>query len=435
MNYSKKVKTHVFPWGGRFVYTPFGSHDMVSIVGSVVGGTLSAQSFLRSPLGTTFAETHAAMLLEGTTKHSKQDIQVMLDSIGASLSFVTTADRLVFRASVRPIHIDTLLKLIIEVLLGPTFPSKELVLLKQRTHAELNLESQDPKAQSHIALARAIFPPGHASYEESTAESMEILSSITSKQLRAYHTYSMNRQSLIISIAGDISFTNAQHAVAKCFKKLPDAIAPTIQYLASTPSPKQSLVTLIPDKTSAEYAMGIATGITNTHPDYPALVLGMQILGNAGFTGRLMQTVREKEGLTYGAYASVSASAQSDGMCSIKSSFAPQSYDAGRASIMRQIKLILDTGVSSLEVRKHTRMYGARSYVAISNSGACAMIAHRLIADDKSPAYFDQFIKEYLKLTAREVNKALRKYLVIENLSESVAGTIDYKPKEGSLGN
>ncbi len=424
IKYSSKVKTCHYPWKGTLVYTPFASHDIVSLVGSISGGTLCAQEYLQSPLGTTFAEVHASMLLEGTTKHSKEDLQTLLDSMGASLSFATSAERLVFSASVRPVHLDALLSLIQEVLLSSTFPTKELMRYKKRALAELALEMQDPRAQSQIHLDRMIMPPEHALYEETTVESIQIVEGITSTQLRRYHAYSLSRESLIVSIAGDISYNEAEKKVATYFKKLPSQKILPRTYVLSSPTMRQEMRVTIPDKSSVEYTIGIATGITSEHSDYPALVLGMQILGNAGFTGRLMQTVREKEGLTYGVYGSVSATSRIDGMCSIKSSFAPQSYEAGRASIMRQITLIVDKGVTAQEVKKHTQMYVARAYVGLSNSLACAMTAHTLINDGRTPAYFDSFLQKYQTLTAGEVNTVLKKYLVIENISESSAGAI-----------
>jgi len=45
-------------------------------------------------------------------------------------------------------------------------------------------------------------------------------------------------------------------------------------------------------------------GIDRNDPDYPALLLGNNVLGGGGFGTRLMTEVREKRGLTYGVYSS-----------------------------------------------------------------------------------------------------------------------------------
>jgi zinc protease len=428
MNYAKKVKVYNLTSGGRLVYTPFASKDMISLVGSVAGGRLGAQGFLETSKikgsGDVLADLHAAMLLEGTSKHSKKEIQAILDAIGVSLSFTAAADRLVFQASVRPVHLDALLKVISEVLVDATFPESELALLKKHTMSDLSLEQVDPKAQSRIHLSRALFPQGHASREDLSEESMKYVGLCSRTVVRDYHTSSIARSSLIVSIAGDISFTEAQKKITALFKSLPEVATTPIEYVAA-PATKGTLIkTPIPEKSSVEYALGIATGMYDSHPDYQALMLGIQILGIPGFTGRLMNIVREQEGLTYGVYASLSGSTRIDGACLIKASFAPELYEKGRASILREIKRLTEKGVTSIEVRKHIAMYKSRSLVALSNSGACAGLAHRLISEGHTPRYFEDFLNRYSKLKAHDVNKALKKYLRIDALAESAAGAL-----------
>jgi len=429
MNYSKKVKLHTFEWKGTLVYTPFASHDMVSLVGSVSGGRLGAQAFLHTQpkshvAGDVLAEAHAAMLLEGTKKHSKKELQITLDAIGASLSFMASADRLVFHASVRPQHLNALLNIIREVLTEPTFAEKELSVLKKRMQSDLSLEAVDPKAQSRIHLSRILFPVGHASREDLSQESMKSVVACTRKTLQDYHKATIARSSLFVSIAGDISERESQKLIDTYFKKLPNPTALTIEYVSAPPVAHRKVRTHVREKTSVEYSLGSAIGIMDSHPDYAALMLGMQILGVPGFTGRLMSIVREQEGLTYGIYASVNSSARIEGAALIKASFAPQLFEKGRASTLHEIKRLVEKGVTATEVRKHIAMYESRSLVALSNSSACAGLAHRLISEGHIPQYFDDFLKKYRALTVKDVNKALKKYLNSSNLSESAAGAL-----------
>ena len=186
--YSKQIKNKKFSWGGKAYATIFPAHDSVSIVGSIAGGD-------RAWGNETEANVHAAMLLEGTTKRTKKDIQLFLDSIGASLSFAATSDRLQFSAKVRTPHIEELLKLVVEALNEPTFPPHELAMLKKRSNAALQLEAQDPNAQAKIANARLLFKKGHPNYVDTTKESQKSLNKVTAKQLEAKHNKN-NRRAL-----------------------------------------------------------------------------------------------------------------------------------------------------------------------------------------------------------------------------------------------
>ena len=170
--------------------------------------------------------------------------------------------------------------------------------------------------------------------------------------------------------------------------------------------------------------IGVATGITKDHSDYPALVLGLQVLGIPGFTGRLMSTVREIEGLTYGVYAYPAGFSNSDGYAVISATFAPELFAQGRAAIAREIRLIVEKGITEQELKRNAHMYDARTRIACANSSDLARAAHVIASENRKPTYLDEFPERILKLTRKEVNNALKKYLVLDNMSESAAGPV-----------
>jgi len=87
------------------------------------------------------------------------------------------------------------------------------------------------------------------------------------------------------------------------------------------------------DKTSVSVVFGQTTGLKYSDPDYQALRLATAVLGGSGFSGRLMQTVRDKEGLTYGIYSAASNDTFADGDWKITATFARQGYHARRTRL------------------------------------------------------------------------------------------------------
>jgi len=418
--YAKKIKQKKLSWGAIALVAPFPSHDVVSLAGSVLGGE---RYFDKEEI----ADIHAELLMEGTAKRSKKEIQEFLDSIGASLGFSSGGERLHFSAKVRPQHLGALIELIAECLSMPTFPEPELAVLKMREAANLELEAENTNAQASIALARFLFKHDHPNYADTTNESKAALKSITGKRLREEHAKMIDGRSLIISLAGDITAAKGFALVEKHFKTLPKHKVIFKSFAKAAVSPAKSASVTIVNKASIDYVLGLATGALNTAPDYPALVLGIQILGNrGGFTGRLMKTVREEEGLTYGIYALLSGfKSNVDGYLYVWATFAPQLFEKGKASIKRQLDLLLTHGVSEDEVKKHAMLYDAKSKVQLSNSGAYARAAHDVIVDGKKLSYLDEFPKKILKLKAKDVQAALKKYLLVKNMSEAAAGTFE----------
>ena len=415
---SKKIKLKKFTWGGTALATSFPSKDTVSIVGSIAGGNRYWGSSEE-------ADVHASMLLEGTKSHTKQELQQMLDAIGANLSFIAGSERLHFTGKVRPIHAGKLLDIIAECLTEPIFPEPELAVLKMHEASNLELESQNTNAQAGIALSRLLFSKDHPNYGEDTVESVKILKGINAQHLREAHASLVDRRTLVISIAGDMTAAKVFALTNAHFKSLSQNKITFPKFTkAKIAGPKNTEV-IISNKASIDYLSGIATGITNNAPDYAALLLGIQALGNrSGFTGRLILAVREQEGLTYGVFSLLSGFKHDiDGYLYIWATFAPELFEKGKASIARQVTKILNEGVTDEEVQKHRKLLEARSRVQLSNSGAFARVAHDTVVDNKPLSYIDEFPQKVLKLTAKEVNKALKKYLLQNKFSEVAAGT------------
>jgi zinc protease len=422
MKYADLITTKKLSWGAQAFVANFPAHGAVSVVGSIVGGRRLAGSG-------ELADIHAEMLLEGSSKRNKKQIQEFLDTIGASLNFSIVGDRLQFSGRVRTTHLGKLLALISEVLKRPRFPDAELKALKARQEGELALELQNTRAQADINLSRALFTPEHPNWEETTAESLEALKKISKKDLAAYHARAIDGSSLLISIVGDI---NTKEAVALCeknFKILPKQKIELPTVVIAHSGQNQQIATTIPNKASIDYMLGEAPGVTSDHSDFPALLLGTNILGNMrGFSGRLMKTVREKEGLTYGVYSYLSGfEPTTDGMFAVWATFAPELFQKGRAAIKREVTKILKTGVTADEAKKHREMFAASWMVQLSNSGAIARSAHNTAVEGRPMKYLDEFPQVMRRVTPTQVNKVFKKYFKLEQMSESAAGPIEKK--------
>lgn len=425
MKYTKRIQKHVFSWGGTLLtsYTPLLGY--VSIVGSVAGGTQFARAQSNDTTGDTLAQMHAAMLMEGTSKHTKQQLQILLDTIGATLTFTSTADRLVFNARVHTDHLKTLLSLLVEILTCATFPEHELAILRTHMSSDLALETQDTRTQATIALTRALYAPGHWLRDDTTQEALLAMKTISRTTLIEYHRTAISRDSFVMSIVGDIKNVPIQTYIDTYFKKL--SSQEIIMPMSTTTHvyAPQLIKTQIQDKSSIDYMIAITTGITDKHIDYPALLLGINILARwGGFTGRLMKTTRETEGLTYVAYGRLAGFSIADGYISIWSSFAPELFEKGRASINTQITKIITEGIKTEEFKKHRAMFEANSRVLCADSMSLARTAHETVMRRRPLSYLDTFPQQILTLTKKQVESALRTYLIPGCMTESAAGPV-----------
>ena len=417
--YATLMQEKKFPWGGRVIVARFPAHNTVSFIGSIAAGARIAGS-------EELADVHAQMLLEGTLRRDKRTLQRALDDIGATLEFHATEERLAWSGKVLAKNLDVLLGIVSDILREPAFPEQELAVLKQREQANLAHEAQDTNTQASIALHRMLYPKGHPNYSESTEESRTALQSITAQKLRAFHQRVLGRKGLALAVSGDIAPARVFALTQKYFAVLPNTKISFKPFRKATAKAHGSQMISIPDKASIHYLAGVATSMTEKDSSFIPLHIGVSILGSAGgFVGRLMKTVREEDGLTYGVYAYFSGvSARTDGFISLWATFAPQLFERGTQAIMREVQKIITEGVSDEEVVKFRELLNNRRRVQLSNTSALAAAAHSIAAEGRPISYLDDLSRKTLAVTTKQVNAALKKYLRPEKLSEATAGPV-----------
>jgi zinc protease len=138
--------------------------------------------------------------------------------------------------------------------------------------------------------------------------------------------------------------------------------------------------------------------------------VGTAILGR-GFTGRLMGTVRDKEGLTYNIGAAVSDDSIVDGSWDISASFAPALLDKGIASTRRELEKWWRDGVTDQEVAERKQGLVGGYLVGLSTTTG---LANTLLTDVQR-GYDVDWLFGYPDainaLTRDQINGAIKKHL------------------------
>lgn len=420
----KNIFQKKLPDGVRVCVTTINARGMVSITGSIAGG----KKYFGSQK---LASIHAAMLLEGSKSLSKVKVQGTLDDIGASLSFTHSTDRLRFNARVRTVNLKKLMRLLGTVLTEPLFELAALEAFKHREAARLDYEAQDTETQAHILFLRNTVPPEHHLYPETTEESKLIIKETTSEELLKLHTETVTRDKMVVSLAGDVTMEKAIADLLPMYEKLPKGsrtvkqTAKNIQQKKKKISRHSKAVTTINGKESVSLEWGTRLPVNNTHKDFPALIVLTDIIGGPSFSGWLMKTVRERDGLTYGVYAKQEGLAHNqDGVWYVKTSFAPALLEQGKKGVAHECEQAVKA-ITKETVRLHAEMLAASVKVRVSTSLALSGAMHDLIVDEKKPTYLDSFPREIRKVTVTEVKHVAKKYLKFNTFFEALAGSIE----------
>ena len=173
--------------------------------------------------------------------------------------------------------------------------------VKAQILAGLRREAKEPNAIARNAFAAAAFPD-HP-YGAPPKGTLDSVPRITRDDLEAYRRKSFARDGLKIAVVGDIDERTLVEALDRVFADLPSRaeLAPVEDRVMrggeerkiDLPVPQSVIVFGLP-------------GLARKDKDYVPAVVMNHILGGGSFTSRLWTEVREKRGLAYSVYSSLS---------------------------------------------------------------------------------------------------------------------------------
>jgi predicted Zn-dependent peptidase len=246
-----------------------------------------------------FVDLGGALLREGTASRSKAEIDEQIDFIGASLSTFSTG---LFGSSLSR-HTETLLELMSDILLHPSFPEEELQRLVTQNISALATVRSDANAMARNVATAVTYGPEHP-YGEITTE--ESLRQVDIGRIQDYYKTYFRPNVAYMVVVGDITAERARQLLERYFSAWEPAEVPRHTYPTPQPPPGRRVA-------FAERAGAIQSVVTVTypvklspgHPDAIKASVMNTILGGS-FTSRLMQNLREDKGYTYGARSGLS---------------------------------------------------------------------------------------------------------------------------------
>ncbi|GAO29306.1 insulinase-like:peptidase M16, C-terminal precursor [Geofilum rubicundum JCM 15548] len=240
------------------------------------------------------------LMRSGTTNRNKAEIDESIDFIGATLN---THSKGIYGRSLKK-HNATLLELMSDVLMNPTFPQEELEKSLKQMETGIQAEKNEPSAIANN-IASVLRYGKDDPYGEVVSE--ENLANITTGHLKTYHQTYFRPNAAYLVIVGDISVKEAKKQAKKYFGDWEKAEVPghTYSQWPTYEAPKVAIA----NRDGANQSTIMVTHtlpLTPGHPNAIKASVMNQILGGGSFNTRLFQNLREDKGYTYGAYSRLS---------------------------------------------------------------------------------------------------------------------------------
>jgi zinc protease len=248
----------------------------------------------------------AEMALRGAGGKTREELDAAFDALGATFEAHTEIDQTRFEGEVLARNLDAYLALVADVLLRPTFAATELTRTKRELIAQIDELRTDDHALCARFFSHNVFgdhPYGHP--PEGRASAIE---AATPAEIAAHFKRIFVGRNLVIGVAGDVDAEDLQARLQRAFKGMRDLAAPpadALELRAPVP-PKGWRIQLVdkPDRQQTQLMFG-HPALRASDPDYLPLLVGFAAFGGQGMTSTLMNEVRTKRGLAYGAYMSL----------------------------------------------------------------------------------------------------------------------------------
>lgn len=238
----------------------------------------------------------------GAGGRTRAQLDEEVDRLGASLQVVSWHDQVLFEVAALSEKIDAACGLLADVVLRPELPSDEAERLRRELLASLDDMRDDDSSLLHRFFARALY--GDHPYGRPIGGTAESIEQLSVPAAQAWHRHYLVRGNLVVGAAGDLTPEQLETLLSRHFTDLPPG--PRRDEPLPVPQKPQGIRVLIvdkPERTQSQILIGHLAPAWRD-PDYLPLYVATTAFGGT-FTARLMDEVRSKRGLSYGASARV----------------------------------------------------------------------------------------------------------------------------------
>ena len=397
-----------------------GAKGFVNIIGSINAGSINTIK------NRNIASITADMLLKGSTSKDKYALSKALESLGVKMNIRANTYKTTFSFKCLSNNVEEVVALLADALRNPAFDEKEFELLVKQYSGRIKNNLDNPSILANIKLSQLIYPIGHPEYLDSVEVQIKKINEVTLDDIKAFHKDYYGSNEMHVVAVGDIN-EKTPVAFSKTFKDWNGGVSFKSIPLRGKPLAKaQTEIITVKGKPSAQLLIAQYTGLTSEDADFRSMQLATFALGG-GMSGRLMQTVRDVDGLTYSISARHSSDTYTDGHFVVKASFNPTLLKKGEDATMLQIKKWIDGGISTNELaNKKANLIGSYK-VRLSTTGSMAGTILSFINQGKQPSYIDQYPKDINALTLSQVNEVIKKYINPKKFITLKSGSIDEK--------
>ena len=253
-----------------------------------------------------------ALLMRGTRKHTRQQLQDEFDRIKAQVGVTGTLTGASARIDTVRAGLIPALQLAAEILQQPSFPESDFEQIRQAAIAQLEAGRSEPQNMASIAMNRylnAAYPAGDPRYSLTIDENIDQLKKVTLEEAKKFYADFYGASNAELAVVGDFDSAEVQKLAQDLFSSWKSPQPYSVVKRSWTKLSPVNTSLEAPDKANAYLYAVTPVSMDQQDADYPAMVLADRILGGDE-KSRLWVRIREKDGLSYGVNSNFRAGPQ-----------------------------------------------------------------------------------------------------------------------------
>ena len=307
---------------------------------------------------------------------------------------------------------------VLELLREPEFRSGKILLAKQQIATGISRRNDAPDAVARreaVKLAYGADSPFARTVEYATLEA------VTRQDLLDWHQRFVHPNNMILGITGDFDPATMEAKLRGAFAQMPKGPAAEKNLKTPIHEAKPGVYFVKKEDVNQSNIRMVDLGIQRDNPDYYAVEVMNEVLGG-GFSSRLIQSIRTKQGLAYSVGGGIGSAYDHAGIAALGMGTKSETTVKSIEALNTELDKMLSEPVTAAELK--------RSKDAILNSFVFEFDSKDKVLSERMTyefyAYPADFLEQYRagveKVTAADVERVAKKYLHKDKMRTLVVG-------------
>ena len=362
----------------------------------------------------------ASLLDEGTTTRSSKQLAEQIDFVGGALEAKAGEDFTTASARVLKKDVDLGFTLLADILQRPAFLKPEFERIRSQILGEMASDNDDPGHVAMKAFNQLVFH-GHP-YRWPLNGTEESLGKITHADVLNFYAKEYTPGQVILTVVGDVTIEQVTGLVQTHFGAWKKVSSPTRNVKNASPVEKKTIQLIEKDLTQSNVILGHG-GISRTNPDFYAVTVMNYVLGAGGFSSRLMDSIRDKQGLVYGIMSHFDARLM-PGSFWINFQTRTEATNQAIQSVLAEIKSIREAPVSDQELSEAKSFLMGSFPLRLDSTAKLAQVLAQVEFYGLGFEYFSQYPKWIERVTKEDVQRVAKQYLNPQRYALVVVGNV-----------